>query len=173
MKIEYRFSFADYKAALRLHAKQTLYGRISPYIYLFVLISSILGAFWVSGHDDLAWLASIFAGGIGGGTTGVILILFYRPFMIRKSFKQCFPPSIEQRFLTLEFNDEHFVSEISGVGKGDYQWDSILKVVQNEKCILFYIAVKKFIILPPSAISPDQRVELNDLIARHVTNRSK
>ena len=43
---------------------------------------------------------------------------------------------------------------------------------QDEKMTLLYVFKDRFLMFPTAALSPDQRSELGDLVARHVV-RSK
>jgi hypothetical protein len=42
---------------------------------------------------------------------------------------------------------------------------------QNDRITLIYINDRRFFLFPTTALSPAQRTELNDLVARHVVKR--
>ncbi|HUA98340.1 MAG TPA: YcxB family protein [Terracidiphilus sp.] len=170
MKLEYTLTLRDYKAALKLHRKQKLIRRLSPYIGPLLLLLSIIGFIFAS----LAHRPEIVAdsAALGAGSLTVTALLPISNFFnIRRCFKGLFPPSRTDRTSNLDIDNERIVSSIPGVSEGKILWPGVYKFAQDDKVTMIYLAERRFLFFPTPAMSPAQRTELNDLIARHVTKR--
>jgi hypothetical protein len=87
----------------------------------------------------------------------------------KNQFGRNFPP--DKRRAWIEFNDKGIASAIIGTTPESHAWSSLIGYAQDDKMILFYLAKNRFLIFPSSAMSPDQRAELNALVARHVAKK--
>jgi len=171
MQLNYKFALDDWKAALRLHARQNIGRRIHYFIYDFVFPTvAIIGLTLVvyaqiigdrkAVHDLVTVVTTL---------VGLAIVLpFYRQYAIRKSFKVFFPPSASGLGYSLDVNDERIVSTRPGVGEATYYWGGIRAVSQNKKIILLYISEILFLGIPIHILSTEQRTEVESLIARHL-----
>jgi hypothetical protein len=176
MKLTYTLTLNDYKAGISLHKHQKLGRRIHFFIYdvIFpsIAIVALLGtvAAYAYGQSDLvddlivpdAALACI-----------AILVPLLRAYRIRKSYKQLFPPGRLDRNWSIDIDDERIVSSISGVCESKVLWTGVFAFVQDDKITSLYISENQYISIPTGALTPDQRTELYDLIARNVVRKQK
>lgn len=171
MKLDYKFTLADWKAALRLHARQKIGRRIHYFIFDFAFPTvAIIGLAWViyaqiigdtKTVDDIATVVTALVG-------LAIVLPLVRQYAIRKSFRGLFPPSASGPGYSLDINDERIVSTRPGVGEATYYWAGICGVAQNKKIILLYISEILFLGIPIHILSTDQRTEIESLIARQL-----
>src|SRR6185437_6108957 len=174
MKLEFTLTFSDYKSALRLYGRQTLRRRlafISWNIAVPILAVIGLAAFIFFDLFSITSYAAILFGIESGLLTITILNPIARYYRIRKCFKQVFPPTHTDRTSTLEINDQHLLSTIPGVSEGKFFWNAIVDFAQDNKVTLIYVAKARFLFFPTAAMSPDERVELSNLVSRHVAKR--
>jgi hypothetical protein len=68
---------------------------------------------------------------------------------------------------------ERILSGLPEVSEERYFWNAIVGFAQDEKMTLLYLDKDKFLLLPTYALSPEQRTELNELVARHVVKGQK
>jgi hypothetical protein len=174
MRLEYNITFADWKAAIRLHSRQKLWRRI--HFFIFDYIIPTLAVF------SLAYIVFASLNGREDTVDGLlvpvialvllaIILPIVRNYQIRKLFKGVFPPSETGPGYSLDIDDERILSTRPGYGEAKYYWKGICGLAKNEKIILLYISEILFLGIPVNRLTPDQRVELNDLVARHLVKR--
>jgi hypothetical protein len=176
MKLTYTLTLADWKAAIRLHSRQKIGRRIHFFIYdivipaiaLLVLIGTITA--YAYGLSDLVEGLIIPTSTL---TVLAIILPIWRNFMIRKSYKGMFPTSEIGPGYSLDIEDERILSTRPGSGEAKYYWTGICALTQNEKIKLLYLSEILFIGIPTYKLSPEQRTELNDLIARNLARKQK
>lgn len=176
MHLNYKITIPDWKAALQLHTRQKIGRRIHYFIYEYVFASIaimgiVLATFaWVTGDskalDTLVPLVAVLVG-------LAILLRIVRAKAIRRSYKGLFPLSENGPGYSLDINDERILSIRPGVGEATYYWSGICAVAQNDKIILLYLSEILFLGVPISALSPEQKDELDSLIARHLPKGKK
>ena len=174
MKLKYDFTLADWKAALRLHSRQKLGRRVQAVIRDFVIPTlGVIGLVWIT----VAQMRSE-AETVDNLLVPVAALIFLTVFLqlmlrysIRRSFKGIFPPSQDGPGYSLDLNEEGILSTRPGVGEARYYWTGICAVAQSKKIILLYISEVLFLGIPIRVLSPEQRVELDSLIERHVPKR--
>jgi hypothetical protein len=171
MKLSYTLTLADFKAAQRLHIRQRLSRRINFYFWYMVIpilaIITVITTIVAIGSDRsdlvsdlvapdalLLWLA--------------IFLPLARVYKIHKGFKQFLHPARTDRINSLDIDDERIVSTIPGVGEGKLFWNAIFAFAQDEKVALLYVREKRFLFFPTTALSSEQRTELNELVKRHL-----
>jgi hypothetical protein len=71
----------------------------------------------------------------------------------------------------MEIDDSGISTGIPGVSESKYSWEGIVASAQNERATLLYLGPARFLFFPTRVMSPDQRAELDDLIARHIVKR--
>ena len=174
MQLTYTLTLADIKNALRLHRKQDLRRQIEFLIlYAIFPVLAFLGsiAFILlpfSGHTELAPMFL---------RANVVLIFlsfffyFYRVDIVRKTYKRLFPPTRTDQNSNIDIDDERIFSRTPGVSEDKYFWTAIIAFAQDDKMTLLYLDKNRFLLFPTRALSIDQRTELNDLVARHITKR--
>jgi len=103
---------------------------------------------------------------------GLLWLTIYLPawqaYAMRKCFKQIFPPGRTDGSSSIDIDADRIVSTVPGVSEGKFFWTGIVAVAQDEKVTLLYIRKHAFLFFPTQAMSPAQRNELNDLVARHL-----
>jgi hypothetical protein len=174
MKLEYNITLADWKAAIRLHSRQKLGRRIHFFIFDYVIPAlAVLSLAYIifanlSGREDTVDALLV---PVSALVLLAILLPIVRNYQIKKSFKGIFPPSETGPGYSLDIDDERILSTRPGLGEAKYYWKGICGLARNEKIILLYISEILFLGIPPKRLSPDQRAELNDLLARHLAKR--
>jgi hypothetical protein len=178
MKINYTLTLADYKAALRLHSRQT-FGRHLSFIliYIAVPILAILGlVIWPFLHitdQTPTWIIILM--------NGIEILLVYlsiaapisRFLQIRKNFKRLFPSARTDRNSSIDIDDECILSGLPGVSEVKTFWPGIFGFAQDNQVTMIYLNRKAFLFFPTSALSPDQRIELNNIVTRHGLRKEK
>jgi hypothetical protein len=172
MKLTYTLTLDDYKAAQVLHRRQT-FGRRTTWFFLLRVMPGI-------GLLVLAW--ALFTGlthkaGFSQNppvTLVVPIIFLLLPLinhnLVRKQFNQLFPPTA--RNLSIDIDEERIICTNPGVSDSRLLWNAIIEFAQDERITMLYISKLRFLFFPTQVISPSQRAELNDLVARHVNRRS-
>jgi hypothetical protein len=94
-----------------------------------------------------------------------------RLVLTRRGYKQMFPPTRSGRTSTIEINDQKIIEENPGTEEVRLPWAGVMGFTQNDRITLIYINDRRFFLFPTTALSPAQRTELNDLVARHVVKR--
>jgi hypothetical protein len=174
MYLTYSLTFADFKAAQRLHTRQSmgrrmfavLTFRVAPCLSVVILAG---GAFFaVKGTSEQ------FAQCLSIGTALLffsILMPIARYINERKGFKRLFPPSRTDLSCSIDLNDERIISAVPGVSEGKIFWPGVFRFAQDEKITLLYVAENRFFLFPTYALSQAQRAELNALVERHMVRR--
>ena len=174
MKLTYTFTFADWKAALRLHSRQTIGRRIHRFVYDFVIPALAvlgLGCMVFANSNGQKEIVDDLVTPVIALVGLAIILPFLRNYMMRRGFKGMFPPSETGPGYSLDIDNERIVSTRPGIGEATYYWTGISAVAQNNKIMLLYLSEILFLGIPAHTLSPDQRAELNDLVARHVVKR--
>lgn len=169
MKLIYTLTLADFKAAFRLHRRQTLLRRLGIYTWPIVTIVCFLIAFSSNVNSFL------FSESFGFGSASLVLSLglpIHRSYNVRKCYRQHFPRTRTEQTTTTDIDEERVLGLIPGVSETKYFWNGILAFAQDEKVTLFYVRKSAFVFFPTYSMTPAQRAELNDLVARRVV-RSK
>jgi hypothetical protein len=90
---------------------------------------------------------------------------------LRKCFKQLFPPHRTDRTSRLEVSDECIISSVPGVSEGKIFWPGVFAFAQNDRVTMIFLAPKRFLFFPTTALLPEQRTELNQLVDHHRISR--
>lgn len=175
MKLNYTISFADFKAAQRLHRHQKLGRRISfILLYVAVPVLAVLGWFcWPLPSSTPAAVS------LGLGILEVVLVWFAislpisRIYETRKGFKRLFAPTRMDRSNFVEIDDERIFYATPGISETKFSWNAVVEFAQDEKVTLLYVSKRAFITMPTPDFSPEQRAELNALLARHLPKGEK
>ena len=174
MRLTYTLTIDDYKAGIRLHKQQKLARRVHFFIYDVVFpalaILSLLGtiAAYLLGQSDLVdnlIVPNIVLVSIS------ILVPLLRAYRVRKSYKQLFPPGRLDRNWLIDIDGERIISSVPGVAESSIPWSGIYAFAHDDKIASLYISEDQYISIPAAAFTPDQRAELNELIARNVVKR--
>lgn len=167
MKIEFTLTFDIFKAAYALYQRRQLSVRLMFPISIVILAAGILGAVVVDDKGPYWWLGSLSAGAIGGGFVGTILLPLFRIYAVRRSFRNFLPKPVSGRILSFEIDDDQIRTLVPGVGLSEIQWSAIYGFAQNEKVTLLYLTKNRFYFFPTTALTPEQRTELNAVVGRH------
>jgi hypothetical protein len=172
MKISYTLTLADYKAALRLHRRQKLSRRILPIIVPVIATVGLVAilVFEISGKKELAIHLL--------GLDVVFLLLsialpIARLLDARVGFKRIFPLTKIVPTIATDIDDERIICENPGISEGKFFWNAIVNFAQDEKVTVLYIDKRRFLFFPTNALSPNQRAELNELVARNMVRKQK
>ncbi|MGA2906086.1 MAG: YcxB family protein [Terracidiphilus sp.] len=170
MRIEYTVTLEDYEAALRLHRRPKLSRRIFPWIgpLLFLLSLALFVAGALIRDQELLLQAIVLA---VWSLLMTIAFPLLRLVLTRRGYKQMFPPTRSGRTSTIEINDQKIIEENPGTEEVRLPWAGVMGFTQNDRITLIYINDRRFFLFPTTALSPAQRTELNDLVARHVVKR--
>lgn len=175
MKLTYTLTLDDYKAAQQLHLRRSLGMRLT-YIFWYVVVPILAGlgafAFIIFDVSKLTRYAALYFGLEVALVWLSIFLPIMRFYTLRKCFKQLFPPSRTDRSSSIDIDEERVLSAIPGVSEGKFFWNAIIDFAQDEKVTLLYIRKRAFLFFPTPTLSPDQRAELNALIARHVVKKN-
>jgi hypothetical protein len=176
MKVSYTLALADYVSAIRLHRRLSFMRRL-----VFGLIYVGLPIMAMAGMISILFLKVIAKTELSSDVLfaeGILLFLsialpLARIPDVRICFRRIFlnPKAIPT--VTLEIDDDGIRSESPGVSEGKFFWNAIAGFAQNERITLLYVARKKFLFFPTNVLTPAQRAELDDLVARHVVRKQK
>ncbi|MDE3201782.1 MAG: YcxB family protein [Acidobacteriota bacterium] len=170
MKLEYTLTLDDYKAAWRLHKRQKLSRRFLPFIWPMLFAVSFAGMIYFGDGRHPALSAQL--AGLSAGTLVITVGLPIRRFFnVRRSYRLHFPKGHANRVSTLEIDDQQIVRELANVNQLKVLWQAVFAFAQDEKIALIYTNKSCFLMIPTEIMTPAQRTELNDLVARHVTAR--
>ena len=166
MKLEYTLTLADYKAALRIHMRQTLGRRLRVILLrVGIPILAIAGVIAVSIPGRKTELRS----DLIAIEIGLIVLSFALPvaryFDARICFKRIFPNPTKVPTFCAEIDREGIRTQNPGVSEGLIFWKAIVRFAQDEKVTMFYIDKRRFLFFPTNILSSAQRTELNDLAA--------
>jgi len=174
VNVSYTVTFADYKAALRLHRRQKLSRRLS-FVLWFIAVPVIatigLIIFLIFDLSKVMHYASV----LFGIECGLIWISLFLPvwalYSTRKCYKQIFQASGKKRTIELDVTDESVRSVVPGVNEGKFFWNENMAFVADDRVILVYVAKKRFILIPSSFLSQAQVKELQATISRNKVGR--
>jgi hypothetical protein len=170
MKMSYTLTLADFKAARRLHRRQRFARQIMHFIWPVLLVAFFIGAIISSGNPQSQLFSQCLALGAGSLVMSIGMPIS-RFFSVRRSFNRLFPPNQTDRTSTIDITDERIVRELSGTSEFKVLWSAIYDFAEDVHVSLLYTNKDCFLIIPARSISPAQRAELNDLIARHIVKR--
>ena len=174
MKLDYALTLEVYEAALGLHRRQKTSRRLIFAAWYFglpgvsvlglIFVVFLRGSEWVNYLSRFVWI-----------DIWLLLISIsmpiFRYYSIRWRFERLFPPSRPERERSIDIDDERIMSGIPGISEVKLFWKAIIDFAQDDKVTLLYIHKRAFLSFPTSLLSPDQRTELNDLVARYVTRK--
>ena len=170
MKFEFTVTLEDYKAALRLHRSRKFSRRIflwiGPSLFLISVILFVIGS--LSKNTQVLTQAIVLAAWSLCATVGFPILRFA---LTRRGYRQMFPPTRSGRTSTIEIDDQRIIEENPGTEEVRLPWTGVMGFTQNERVTLIYINSCRFFLFPTSALSPAQRAELNDFVARYVVKR--
>jgi hypothetical protein len=116
-------------------------------------------------------LFAIFIAFGAGSLVASVASPFMQLYVDRRGFRRLFSPTRKDRSCYIDLDDNCILSGQPEVSEEKYFWNAIVGFAQDEKMTLLYLDKDKFLLFPTQAMSPEQRAELNDLIARHVVGR--
>ena len=163
--LQFTPTFDDYLCALRLHAKRSAWSLLndfaarwlSPALGVAILILALL----ISG-PGVSWTAPFIL-----MILCAILLLSY-PIYMRFRFRQCYTRTRigdGRRVIDL---DRSSIKCQEGNVKSEVEWVAIRTVKEDKNLIMLYIAPAKFIMIPKTACSEEQRSELQTLFQQNV-----
>jgi hypothetical protein len=171
MQLNYTLTLDDYRAALRLHARQNLGRRFATFFLRralpgigFLLLA--MEAFLV--FADKNYLIHNPPGLLIVPVVFVVLGAL-QSYQVQRQFNQLFPP--HGRGLSIDLDDERIICTNPGSSESRFLWHVVIEFAQNEKVTMLYIAKLRFLFFPTSALSPIQRTELDGLVARHLNKK--
>jgi YcxB-like protein len=174
MQLSFEITLAEFKSALKLYSRETLGRRIHWFIFDYVipgvaLVSVALALIdYLVSHSNVNGTLVAFAAYM---VFAAALSFVVRRFRIRAMFRALVPPGAKSPVRSMEFSEEQILSTLEGIGEAHYLWTAIVKCVQNGTVMLLFISREQFLVIPQQILSPAQRAELNDLVARHVPAR--
>jgi hypothetical protein len=170
MKLSYTLTLADFKAAFRLHRRQFVTERMIFVLCLLLTIVCMAIPLLLGPNSQL----SQFCVSVGWIFLSLsILLPTNLIYQAHRSYKQSFPSARTERISSTEIDDEQILTTIPGVSETKYLWNGVVGFAQNETVTLLYRAKHQFLLIPTRAFSPEQRTELNDLVARNLVRKQK
>jgi hypothetical protein len=174
MKINYKITFKDYKAAVQLHCTNKS-GRRLGYYFWYWVIPALALMFVLFDIFDGRWKTTNFNSPFRWFEGGLIWLAIFLPLMrfinLRRYFRILFSKAVRDGDVSLEVTDDSIVSEIPGVSSGKFFWNAIVDFSQNKGATLFYVSNKRFLFLPTAVLSADQNDELHALISRNMVKK--
>ncbi|WP_109487449.1 YcxB family protein [Occallatibacter savannae] len=170
MKLEYKLTLKDYKAAFRLHRRRRMSRRLVVWLGPILLVIGVVGfvACSVANNTPLAAQAAALTAGSLVFTIGMPIS---RSWNIRRSFNRLFPSGEKDRISRIAIDDQGICRELSGVAELKLSWNGIYDFAQDEKITLLYTNKDCFLLWPTALMSAEQRAELSELVARHLVKR--
>jgi len=172
MQASYKVTLTDYRSALRLHYRQRGRWRsplnlftFMPVVGFVLICCDLIGLF-----TEKDYFTRNPPGLLAVPICFLLLPLLYL-YSTKKQFGNIFPHSQTDLPLTIDIDDERIITETPGLCEGRILWNAIVDFVQNDKITLFYLAKSRFFFVPTKVFSEEQRVKLNDLVARHVAKK--
>jgi len=170
MRFDFTITLDDYKVALKLHRKRKLSRQLLPWIwrllFLISLVLFVVGS--ISKNTEVLEQAMVLAAWSLCATVAFPILPFA---LTRRGYRQMFPPARSGRTSTIEIDDQRIVEENPGSEEVRLPWTGVMGFAQNDRVTLIYINACRFFLFPTSALSPTQRAELGDLVARYVVKR--
>jgi hypothetical protein len=172
MILSYTLTLADFKAARTLHRRQRFTRQIIHFIWPVLLVAFFIGAIISSGDPHSELFSQCFALGAASLVMSIGMPIS-RFFSVRRSFNRLFPPGQKNRTSNIDIDDERIVRELSETSELKLLWSAIYDFVENANVSLLYTNRDCFLIIPVRSMSPDQRTELKDLVARNMVSKQK
>ncbi|HEV2132657.1 MAG TPA: YcxB family protein [Terracidiphilus sp.] len=173
MKVTYKLTLEDYKAALNLHRTQSVGRRIRRIVLREVLPIAALAAlvtliFAPIKSDELHFDLVVLA-------VALCFLSIALPIAAvvdaRICFRRMFPANASDPMMTLDVSDEFVISSIPGISEGKFQWNAFTNILLSDKVALFYIDKRRFLLLPISRLDPEQDIEFRNIVARNGAKR--
>lgn len=168
MKVAYKITLEDYRAALRVHRTQSLGRRVKDLaLRRIVPIAALLSLATLlfvplTSHELHADLVVV-----------VVALCFLsialpiaRIVDARICFKRMLPTNVSDPTIHLDVNDDFVLSAIPGISEGKFQWNAFTDIVVTDTVALFYIGKRRFLLLPISQLTPEQSLEFRSIVAR-------
>jgi hypothetical protein len=175
MKLTYRRTFENYKAANQLHIRLAKSRRVKDLIFFLGipilaagLFMAIVVAAVAGSHGAVEFLVPLEAGSLWFAISLPLL----RAANLRKCFKRSHSPNRTDPNSYLEITEEGIFCSVPGVCEGRIFWPGVFAFAQDDSVTLIYTAPKRFLFFPTSVLAPEQRDELDRLIDRHRVNRN-
>ena len=170
MKFHCALSIWDYEEALRLHRHQKsgrqvcflLLYRIVPVLCVVGLV--LLGAFDVRTHTLSGWITFSFA--IALLWVGIVMALVPRENLRRAFKRNAFAGQI-----SITVDDSCVLIEVPEISETKVFWSGFIDMARSNKVTLLYISKDCFHILPTSAMTAEQQMELSTTIERNLVRK--
>jgi hypothetical protein len=173
IKLSYTLTLSDYKAALRLHLRQSI-GRRFAVAVLRIVIPTVAAAglivFLLFKARGTELSASFITVEIGLIFLSIALPIA-RYFDTRICFKRIFPNAATVPTISTEIDDECIRIQSPGVSEGKFYWKAIVKFDQDDKVTMLYIDKRRFLFFPTEILSQSERAEFKALADLNVVTR--
>jgi hypothetical protein len=174
MTLTYLLTLDDYKAAQLLHARQTIWRRISEftfYLGMQILAAGLVMLTFGAAVMGNKHLASTLLPIDAGVLWMAICFPVLRAINLRRCFKQLFPPHRTDRTSHLEITEESILSGVPGLSEGRIFWPGVFAFAQDDRVTMIYLAPRRFLFFPTSVLSAEQRSELIGLVNSKVKGK--
>lgn len=170
MKLEFTLTLADFKAAFRLHRRQTLVRRMGAFAWPILTVVCFGVALFSNPKSEL--FAQTFALGVGCLWLTVFLPIARRIIVFR-SFRRVVPNGLHQQRCFATVDDQHVVTGVQGLFELNYYWKGVTGFAQDKRMTLFYTSKCSFLFFPTNALSSEQFAELNGIVSRNMIRRKQ
>jgi len=100
-----------------------------------------------------------------------IVMSALRHYEIRDAYKNSRPDLRGSQECITEIDADQILSVLPGLRRSAFDWASVLAFAQNESVTVVRMVGHQFVFFPTSALNPEQRAELDELVSRHGTRR--
>jgi hypothetical protein len=169
MKIEFSFSYEDFKAIWSIFRGYTTFSIKNARVLYFAVPTTSLILFLIGKYSGYFWLQT--QGSIFSSLVGIPIHIAYDRWKFTNWLKSNFLLDSENESHSLIANDEELVVAKSDSIETRMTWNAITDFRQNEVITVIYLSPDNCIYFPTKAMTVEQRAELNELVARHVVKR--
>jgi hypothetical protein len=165
--VRYEISLRDCRAARDLDRKNSPNILADPrkwYVIVPVVTFVVFLSGRLAGFRALQDIGEFFC---FSALVSIPIHLGYDEWRLRGWFQSNFPPQPEKEAYTLEANDEGMFVANPGRVETRVTWNAIRSLARNEKITLVYLSPDNYFYFPTRALTTDQRVELDELVASH------
>ncbi len=168
MRITYKTSVADYRAAYRMYQRKNLFLRYDQIIWPAVTVLCLVAIVASDSHSALNRVGRELIIYPLLLSVGLPLLRALNAYRIYRDVHKETPSRPE---VTTEITPEQIVDVTPGESNLAYTWPSVVGFGQNAKITVICMKSLQLIFFPTSVLSSNQRAELDELVSRHGIKR--
>ncbi len=168
MRITYQTTVADHRAAYRMYQSKNIFLRYDQILWPAVAFFFLVVILITDHRSELNKLAQALVIAPIWFSLGLPLI---RRYNAAGTYRAAYGKSPKSPELITEITSDRIVDIAPGQAESIYEWSSVIGFGQNSRITVFYMKTSNLVFFPTSALSPDQRVELDGLISKNGIKR--